>query len=58
LLLQISGTGIKAPSITETHLNQCILSRIMPPITDPTIPASMMVRPILPASSSAPCNRC
>lgn len=35
-------------------LNLCVLSRIMPHITEPIIPANTITRPILPASSLAP----
>lgn len=44
----------KSHITTETYLNQCILSSITPPIRQPSTPAKTVVRPILPASSSAP----
>lgn len=41
----------------STYLNRCVLSRMYPHTTDPTIPATMMTSPILPASSSLPWNK-
>ena len=35
-----------------THLNFFVLSRITPKVTAPTIPITIIARPILPASSS------
>lgn len=35
-------------------LNLCVLSKIIPHITEPIIPASTITRPIRPASSFAP----